>query len=740
MSGMRARISQMITPPHMAAVTACLAIAAGSATLLGWFTGVDALVRLSPGFAPMKPNTAVCFILCGLSLLLRLAPAGRLLADETGKRDALPLALRSAATACALLAGGIGLVTLGEHLLSWNTGLDHLLFTDAVRADGHAPPGRMTHVAAANFALLGLSLSFLDFEPRRGFLPAQHAALLVSLTGLIAVLGYLYGVSSLYGVFPYSSMALHTALCFTVLGLGVMMARPQKGLMSVVTSPHGGGMTARRLLPAAILLPAALGWVRLQGELQGFYDGKFGLALFASSNIITFVTLVWFSARRLNSLDAKRRQAHDGLVLGARELRHANERLRDEVLEHRLTEEARRRAERQLHQLQKMESLGTLAGGIAHDFNNILTAVYLNADRARKQVSPEHPTARNLDEIARAGVRAAELVRRIMTFGRQDEPVLKAVNLRQSVEESLQLLRLSLPPRVALETVLEDDLPRVAADSTQIHQILLNLGTNAIHAMEPRGGVLGIRLRRFHVTPGLTRELTGLREGPHVRLTVSDTGTGMEKAVLDRIFDPFFTTKEPGIGTGLGLSVVHSIVNLHDGCITAYSEPQRGTVFHVYFPVTAAGDDVADPLPADIPRGKGERILCVDDDPVVLSACAEMMEDLGYKVTAFDDPRIAREEFRARPHEFDLLVTDLSMPGMSGLDLIREMRLIAPGLPAVLSSGYLSSEEAVGAREAEVTAFVQKPNVVEELGNALAKAFAPKRKGGPSAETGPRRP
>src|SRR5690606_12488927 len=171
-----------------------------------------------------------------------------------------------------------------------------------------------------------------------------------------------------------------------------------------------GGMTARRLLPAAILLPAVLGWLRLQGEIMGWYDGRFGLALFASSNIITFVILVWLSARRLNSLDSKRRQAHDALSLSARELRLANKRLRDEVMEHRLTEEARRRTERQLHQSQKMESLGTLAGGIAHDFNNILTAVYLNADRARKQVPPGHPTERNLEEIARAGMRAADLV------------------------------------------------------------------------------------------------------------------------------------------------------------------------------------------------------------------------------------------------------------------------------------------------------------------------------------------
>jgi nitrogen-specific signal transduction histidine kinase/CheY-like chemotaxis protein len=394
------------------------------------------------------------------------------------------------------------------------------------------------------------------------------------------------------------------------------------------------------------------------------------------------------------------------------------------VVEHRLTEQARRRTEQQLQQSQKMESLGTLAGGIAHDFNNILTAVYLNADRARKQMPADHPTLRNLDEIARAGTRAADLVRRIMAFGRQNEPVLKTMNLKFPVEESLELLRLSLPPRVSLETVLEEDIPNVAADSTQIHQILVNLGTNAIHAMEPHGGVLCIRLERFDVSASLSRQLTGLHEGPHVRLTVTDTGKGMEKPVLARIFDPFFTTKDPGVGTGLGLSVVHSIVNLHNGCITAHSEPNHGTVFHVYFPAIPADDQPTAYALREIPRGRGERILCVDDDPVILSACTEMLEDIGYSVTAFQDPRLAREEFRSRPRAFALLITDLSMPGMSGLDLIREIRMIAPDLPTVLSSGYLSALEAARARSVGVTTFVQKPNLTEELGAALADAFS----------------
>jgi|GEM_PF-5471107 len=709
----------------MARITGGLAIAAGVGTLFGWAFGVDTLFRVAAGLAPMKPNTALNFILCGLAVLLRTAQGD----PRDGQADKRARRLGGAAAVLAAIAALIGALTLTEHLTGLYLGLDTWIFGDALHSDGITPAGRMTPAAALNFVLLGGALALIDWEPGRGVFPAQHAGLVVSLSGLIAVLGYLYGLHSLYNVFVYSTMALHTALTFFLIGLGVMMIRPTKGLMAVATNSYSGGAMARRLLPAAVLLPAAIGWLRLQGELAGWYDGRFGLALFASSNIITFVVLLWFSARSLNRADAQRRRAHEALRASARGLREANERLQAEINEHRRTEQARQRTERQLHQSQKMESLGTLAGGIAHDFNNILTAIFLNADRARKQLPDHHAARESLAEISRAGTRAADLVRRIMAFGRQTEPDLKTLRLREAVEDSLRLLSLSLPSNVTLVTDLEATVPPVSADATQVHQILLNLGNNALQAMNPGGGTLTVKLETVGVTAALASQL-GVAAGSYVRLVVADTGLGMEKGVLDRIFEPFFTTKTTGEGTGLGLSVVHGIMELHGGCVTAYSEPGRGALFHLYFPaVTAVDDEPESNAVGALPRGDGARILCVDDDPSVMKACADLLEDLGYTVTSFEDPRLAREEFRLRPHDFDLVLTDYTMPGLSGVDLARELRLVRADLPVVLSSGYMATAEIAKAQEAGIVAFVQKPALPEELGTVLAAALRRSRQG-----------
>jgi signal transduction histidine kinase/ActR/RegA family two-component response regulator len=708
------RLAAALQPLSLAHAAGALAFFVGSLSMLGWATGTVALIRVLPGLAPMKPNTALCFMLCGVSLCL-----------QSLKRGDKVRWVRLLARACAALVALVGTVTLAEHFSGWNPGVDLWMFPGALKAAGLPQAGRMTHAASLNFTLLGFSLLFLDFEPRRGFRPAQHAALLSSLIGLVGLLVYAYGVPSLYGFFAYSSMALHTAFTFTFLGLGVMMARPDKALMAVVTSPHGGGITARRVLPAAVLLPTVLGWFRLKGELAGWYDTRFGLALFATANIITFVVLVWFSARSLNRIDSKRRRTHDAAVEGAHELRKAYDQLQAETAEHQRTEDARRKAEGQLQHAQKMEALGTLAGGIAHDFNNILAAVYLHADRARKHVAEDHPARRNIDEISKAGTRAADLVRRIMTFSRQGDAKRRTIRMTEAVEDSLQLLSLSIPPRVELLKRFAQDLPPVAADATQIHQILLNLGSNALHALGDQPGVLEVTMDPVRIAPQPEHLAGQLKEGLYVRLAFSDNGKGMDKAVLDRIFDPFFTTKPAGVGTGLGLPVVHGIMKQHEGAIMAYSEPGRGTRFNLYFPAAEESAEAAGSAaqPAAPMHGRGERLLCVDDNPSVLSGVQEMLEYLGYAVTAHESPDTALAAFHAAPHGFDLLLTDFAMPGMSGLELARKVLEIRPELPVVLASGYLTPADhdalaALGVRE-----ILLKPNVLEELGGAIRRAL-----------------
>lgn len=353
-------------------------------------------------------------------------------------------------------------------------------------------------------------------------------------------------------------------------------------------------------------------WLRLQGESAGWYSLRFAGALFAAMNVITFVVLIRLSHRRLDRLDAGRRKAHDALIRDAKDLRLANERLLQEVAEHRLTERTRRLTQQHLHQARKIESLGTLAGGIAHDFNNILTAVSLNAERARTHLPQSHPAYRNLEEISQAGTHAATLVRRIMAFGRQEKPRLRTVDLRHTVDESLRFLRLSLPPHIRLKTTLAPDTPPVSADTTQIRQVILNLASNAVQAMEVRGGTLSFSLEKVCVTAALSRRLGDLPIGTYARLAVSDTGVGMQASVLDRIFDPFFTTKSPGRGAGLGLSVVHGIVALHKGFITAYSEPERGTTLHAYFPAETPPEDQKAEARAASAHGTGHRF---EDNP-----------------------------------------------------------------------------------------------------------------------------
>lgn len=725
----------------IAGFAACMVLATGFLVLLGWTLDVPFLTRVRPDLAPMKPLTAVNFVLSGLALLVsrhvppqpQVGSRGRGQPRYGGGRTSRSgSAAKATVFVTASLVMFTGVITLSEYLVGWDAGIDAWMFHDAVVATGLPYPGRMTPGAAFAFTLTGLSLLLHDFAPKRGVLPVQYAAMLVACTGVLALLGYFYGVSSLYSFFAYSSMAVHTAVTLVLLGLGLLMTRPHTGLMTVLTSPYSGSATARRLLPAAVLAPVVLGWLCLHGEQYGWYGTRFGWALFTGANIIVFALLIWFNSRRLNRLDAGRQQAHEALAMTAHDLRLANERLRQEVLEHRLTEQARQQTQQQLYQIQKIESLGTLAGGIAHEFNNILTAVYLNAERARTHLAPSHPARRNIEDISQASARANSLVRGIMTFGRRDEPRLRVVSLRNIIEESLHLLRLSLPSNVCLDTVLKEEAPAVAADTTQIHQIILNLGGNALHALEGRDGTITVALEKALVTPALSRQLGGLPPGTYARLTVGDTGKGMRKAVLDRIFDPFFTTKEPGSGTGLGLSVVHSIVALHKGFVTASSEPDRGSVFHAYFPAATLPDmdeSIREDPGSTLMTGNGEHILCVDDDAAVLSGYSEVLREIGYRVTASCDPHIALREFRNDPDAFDLLMTDLSMPGMSGFDLIREARAIRPGVAVILSSGYLSRTESARFEAAKVTAFVQKPALIHDLAMTIAAALKSPRGG-----------
>ncbi len=381
-------------------------------------------------------------------------------------------------------------------------------------------------------------------------------------------------------------------------------------------------------------------------------------------------------------------------------------------------EETRVQLEAQLRQAQKMEAIGTLAGGIAHDFNNILGAIVGNVELAAQDVGASHSAVESLNEIRKASRRAKDLVQRILTFSREQVQPQSVITLAAVVEESAKLLRASLPAEVELATTLEADVPAVLADATQIEQVLLNLCTNAWQALEGQAGRIDIHLDA--VTPdGETLDAdANLWPGRFARLTVTDTGTGMDAATLERIFEPFFTTKPVGQGTGLGLSVVHGIVKAHGGAITVTSQPGRGSTFTLYFPAAEAAEESALPHHAAaelhaVPGG--QHVLYIDDEEALVFLVTRMLERLGYRVSGYTRAAAALAAVRADPSQFDLVVTDLNMPGMSGLEVARELARLRPDLPVVLASGYITEELRALAPEAGVRQLMYKPNTVDEL-------------------------
>jgi PAS domain S-box-containing protein len=372
---------------------------------------------------------------------------------------------------------------------------------------------------------------------------------------------------------------------------------------------------------------------------------------------------------------------------------------------------------------QKMEALGTLAGGIAHDFNNILLAITGNTRLAIADLPPDSPALVSLTEVERAGLRATELVRQILSFSHQREPQRKVTALQPIVEEALKLLRSTLPAMIRIVTWFEPGVPPVAVDATQIHQIMMNLATNAAHAIGDAAGTIEVSIDNVVIGPDEITTSPDLREGRYARLSISDNGSGMHRATLERIFDPFFTTKPAGQGTGLGLSVVHGIVRAHQGAVTVYSQPEKGSTFRVYFPVAVASAQQQDAPRLQAVSGRGERIMYVDDEESLVFLGERVLERMGYKVSGYSDPARALKDFTARPHDFDVVVTDLSMPGMSGFHLAQALLQSRPDLPIIMTTGYVRPEDRETAERRGIRELILKPNSIEELGRTLDRLF-----------------
>jgi signal transduction histidine kinase/CheY-like chemotaxis protein len=372
------------------------------------------------------------------------------------------------------------------------------------------------------------------------------------------------------------------------------------------------------------------------------------------------------------------------------------------------------RLEEQLRQSQKLEAIGTLAGGIAHDFNNTLFAMIGYTELAMGDIPQGSKPWQYLQEVLKAGTRAKKLVQQILAFSRKSSQERKPVQLRPLIQETLKMLRASLPTTIDIRQDISAEAGTVLADPTQLQQVLMNLCANAEHAMRETGGVLEVRADAVDIDADFASHHRDLQPGPYVRLMVRDTGHGIAPEIRERIFEPFFTTKKAGEGTGMGLAVVHGIVANHSGAITVQSTPGEGTVFTIYFPrIDETIESVTQPA-EPIPHGEG-CVLFVDDEDTLAQLGQIMLEHLGYHVVSKTSSIEALEAFRATPQRFDLVITDQTMPHMTGEALARELRDIRPDIPIILCTGFSHTANAERARALGIDAFCTKPFVARDL-------------------------
>jgi len=376
---------------------------------------------------------------------------------------------------------------------------------------------------------------------------------------------------------------------------------------------------------------------------------------------------------------------------------------------------------RQLRQAQKMEAVGTLAGGIAHDFNNILSAVIGFTEMAMEDAPPDTALTYNMEQVLQAGLRAKDLVQQILAFSRQSEHEMKPVQLDRIIKEACALLRASLPTTIDIRMDIQTDA-FIMGDPTQMHQVLMNFGTNAGHAMRDRGGRLVVILREATIEELREKGLPRMDAEAYLQLVVQDTGQGIPPTIMDRIFDPFFTTKEHTEGTGMGLSVAHGIIKSHGGLIDVESQVGRGTTFHIYLPKIMPRAKAHQHSALPLPSGT-ERVLLVDDETMLVDMGRQVLTRLGYQVTACTSSVEALQHFQNDPAAFDLVITDMTMPHLTGKELATALLKIKPALPIILCTGFSETITEETAKRIGIKAFILKPIVMSDLAETMRKVL-----------------
>jgi PAS domain S-box-containing protein len=396
-----------------------------------------------------------------------------------------------------------------------------------------------------------------------------------------------------------------------------------------------------------------------------------------------------------------------------------------DITDRKADEAARAEVEQKLLQVQRMESLGTLASGIAHDFNNILGAILGHVGLLRERLGADAPARESVEQIGIAGARARDLVQRILSVSRRSQREFVRQPLRPFIEESLGLLQSTLPASVELVRALGVEQLSCTLGPSEVHQVVMNLCTNAWQALPQGQGRIVVRLRGVRLEAARPADVGALVPGRYAELCVHDTGAGMAPETRARLFEPFFTTKPRGQGTGLGLHVLQNIVTAHGGAVVVSSEPGHGSTFQVFLPASRSNDAEPAAEPQDMSKpGRGERVAYVDDDAVVLLMVERLLARAGYEVTAFARPEELLEALGRDADSFDLIVTDYSMPGMNGIDLARAVRRRRPGLPVIVSSGFVPEELRTEAEAAGVSHVINKERTYEELAGLAARALA----------------
>jgi len=395
-----------------------------------------------------------------------------------------------------------------------------------------------------------------------------------------------------------------------------------------------------------------------------------------------------------------------------------------DIRERKQAEKEKKELETMLRQAQKMEAIGTLAGGISHDFNNILFPIIGYVEMTMDDLPPESIGRKNLAEVLKAAERARKLIQQILIFSRQKDQELKPLKIQPIIKESLKLLRATLPSTIEIRQNINNKCGPVLADPTQIHQIMMNLCTNAYHAMLKSGGVLYVELKEISVISDDPEHLSNMNQGSYLKLSVKDTGHGIPPDIIDRIFEPYFTTKDKEKGTGLGLAVVHGIVRNHKGYISVNSEPGKGTLFNIWFPLIEIRSSVSEMqnIHETVPTGN-ERILVIDDEEQIIQMQKQLLERLGYKVTTRTSSLDAFETFKESPGDFDLVITDMTMPNMTGIELSRSLMNIRPDIPVILCTGFSEIITEENAKAFGIREFVMKPILRNNIARAIRRAL-----------------